>query len=126
MKKNNTNSPEIDIVSFDQALELCKIGFNEDAFCMYEIENRQLCLCHLDEDGLYMPDKDLHAPTKSQVFRWFRENYDYHHTIQHNKKYIGIAYSSVVNFSIDEFNTYEEAEDACIYKLIELVKEKNQ
>lgn len=131
MKKNNTNSPEIDIVSFDHALELCKIGFNEDAFCMYEIENRQLCLCHLDEDGLYMPDKDLHAPTKSQVFRWFREKYRLYSTIifrvnmeDNNEYWDWLIKGEEVVYR--HFKTYEEAEDACIYKLIELVKEKNQ
>lgn len=121
-----TEEAEKDIVSFDQALELCSIGFNKSTFCHYTIETRQLCLSSLDEDGLYMPDKDIAAPTKSQVFRWFREKYDYHHTIQHNKKYIGIAYSSVVNFSIDEFNTYEEAENACIDQLILLAKQQDK
>lgn len=121
-----TEEAEKDIVSFDQALELCSIGFNKSTFCHYTIETRQLCLSSLDEDGLYMPDKDIAAPTKSQVFRWFREKYDYHHTIQHNKKYIGIAHSSVVNFSIDEFNTYEEAENACIDQLILLAKQQDK
>jgi hypothetical protein len=58
-------------------------------------------------------------PIKQQAFKFFREK-GYDVTIQHNKKYVAIVNSSVKNFSIDEYNTYEEAEDACIDKLIQL------
>lgn len=123
MNKNITSSPEDDIVSFDQALELCIIGYDEPTFCMYEIENRQLCLCHLDEEGLYMPDKDLHAPTKSQAFRWFRKKYDAH---IHPTKFMPNIY--IVQYGLwtsKTFDTYEEAENACIDKLIELAKQED-
>ena len=89
--------------------------FGEKPKPILEISNWEIE--HLQGDGTVL------APTFSQVFRWFREKYDCHHTIQHNKKYVGIAYSSVVNFSIDEFNTYEESELECLKKLIEIVKE---
>lgn len=128
MAKNNTGAPEKDIVSFNQALELCSIGYDEPTFCMYEIENRQLCLCHIDEDGLYMPDKDFHAPTKSQVFRWFREKYEWTTSIRHNESpdmsgkqyYFEYRYRN----SYERYLTYEEAENACIDKLIELAKQE--
>jgi len=128
MATNNTKSPEKDIVSFNQALELCSIGYDEPTFCMYEIENRQLCLCHIDEEGLYMPDKDLHAPTKIQVFRWFREKYGLITSIRHNKfpdmsgkqYYFEYEYKN----SYERYITYEEAENACIDKLIEIAKQK--
>lgn len=89
--------------------------FGEKPKPILEISNWEIE--YLQGDGIVL------APTFSQAFRWFREKYDCHHTIQHNKKYVGIAYSSVVNFSIDEFNTYEEAELECLKKLIEIVKE---
>lgn len=89
--------------------------FGEKPKPILEISNWEIE--YLQGDGTVL------APTFSQAFRWFREKYDCHHTIQHNKKYVGIAYSSVVNFSIDEFNTYEEAELECLKKLIEIVKE---
>jgi hypothetical protein len=127
---SNTKEPEKDIISFNQALELCSIGFNEPTFCMYEIENRQLCLCHLDEEGLYMPDKDLHAPTKGQVFRWFREKYD-------ADFYITRILPNVVNRDIyhivlndrwapnESHKNYEDAESRLIDNLIELVKQQD-
>ena len=131
MATNSTEEPEKDIVSFNQALELCSIGYDEPTFCMYEIENRQLCLCHLDEEGLYMPDKDLHAPTKGQVFRWFREKYELSGFCrQVDKK--GRTYWKIVKIETEDkikgysafTDTYEEAENACIDNLIELAKQK--
>ena len=127
----NTKEPQKDIVSFDQALELCSLGFDEPTFCMYEIENRQLCLCYLDEEGLYMPEKDLHAPTKGQVFRWFREKYDLHHIViwdsDTNNFDAGLFGELVTPFLEKDtiFSTYEEAENACIDKLIEIAKQQS-
>jgi hypothetical protein len=113
-----------EFIPYELALELKKLGFKER------------CLGHYWENLFYfrttfhhpstMPNspESCLAPTYSQAFRWFRENHNCHHTIKLiNEKYVGIAYSSVVNFSIDEFNTYEEAELACLRKLIETVKE---
>jgi hypothetical protein len=129
MAKNNTKSPEKDIVSFDQALKLCSLGFEEPTFCMYEIENKQLCLCYLDEDGLYMPQKDFHAPTKSQVFRWFREKYELHGELFSQKRATDkIKYAFKIastDLMFDGFNTYEEAENACIDKLLEIAKQQD-
>ena len=130
MAKNNTEAPEKDIVSFNQALGLCSIGFDEPTFCMYEIENKQLCLCHLDEDGLYKPDKDFHAPTKSQVFRWFREKYkmqsyltEFLEMCSNNDGTYHVVVGGTWYPQLDS-KDYEKAENALIDKLIELVKEK--
>lgn len=126
---NNTQAPEKDIVSFNQALELCSLGFDEPTFCMYEIENKQLCLCYLDEDGLYMPDKDFHAPTKGQVFRWFREKYnisvyitDRLHCVDDREQWKCVV--NDVYYGAMTFDTYEEAENATIDKLIEIAKQQ--
>lgn len=126
----NTEEPEKDIVSFDQALELCSIGFDKSTFCHYTIETRQLCLSSLDEDGLYMPDKDITAPTKSQVFRWFREKYGLYATIifrtsmeDNNEYWDWLIKGEEVVYR--HFKTYEEAENACIDKLIELAKQQD-
>jgi hypothetical protein len=70
MSNKQTEDLEKDIVSFDQAIELATIGFDKQTLCGYDIADRQLYLCQVDEDGIYMPQKDLAAPTKSQVFRW--------------------------------------------------------
>jgi hypothetical protein len=127
-----TEDFEKDIVSFDQAIELATIGFDKQTLCGYDIADRQLYLCQVDEDGIYMPQKDLAAPTKSQVFRWFREKYELYYRITGVKQ-------SKYHYSIDyqykdgkwgmmggDITTYEEAENACIDKLISICKQQDK
>lgn len=75
--------------------------------------------------------KDLAAPTKSQVFRWFREKDDLHCRIEIGlSTYRYYAYidqlltiDNCIQHNIGQvYNAYEEAENACIDKLIELTK----
>lgn len=125
----------IDVVSFQQAIDLCVLGFNEKTLCAYEIENQELYLCHLDEKGLYMPKKDMSAPFKSQVFRWFREKYnllggvysnasgwlwEIHDNIGGTHR-LGSDYEGDCEYS-GAFTSFEKAENACIDKLISWVK----
>jgi hypothetical protein len=63
----------------------------------------------------------LTAPTFSQAFRWFREKHNLGHMIN------GIGFESFVMnvggiVAIFNVKTYEEAELACLRKLIQLVK----
>jgi hypothetical protein len=114
---------EKEFIPYEQALALKELGFDEECFSYYNYKEVMTFSSCFNKLPIIMSGKKCAIPTFSQAFRWFREKYDCHHTIQHNKKYVGIAYSSVVNFSIDEFNTYEEAELECLKKLIEIVKE---
>jgi hypothetical protein len=72
-------------------------------------------------------DNHLSAPLKQQVFRWFREKYEYW-------SYIKEATKGTCRFNIEKFDenfftsglfgSYDEAESACIDKLIEIIKKK--
>ena len=76
----------------------------------------------------------ISAPTFSQCFRWFREK----HTLYHNIKMFGDwdnpQFSYIVSgrtmnnpahmWHYEDKNSYEEAELACLDKLIEIVKGK--
>jgi hypothetical protein len=76
------------------------------------------------------------APTYSAAFRWFRETYQFVGTIlgdglngELKGYYYSITEDGWLNFyeSVDSskwYDTYEEAELACLKKLIEIVKEK--
>jgi hypothetical protein len=138
--ENKLEAPENDIVSFNQALELCSLEFDIATLCMYEIENRQLCLCYIDENGLYMPNKDFFAPTKGQVFKWFRNKCNFLYNIFPLQ--ISASTKTGYRFSWEIYNytpewlevdesllgslTYEEAENACIDKMIELAKQQKK
>ena len=67
------------------------------------------------------------------IFRWFREKYELDSYIfSWSKREIGWGYdirndlSTVKQTNDNTFNTYEEAENACIDKLIELSKQLNK
>ena len=106
-----------EFIPYEQAVELKELGFDEPCFGFYnDMENNK------PMGGNFPCDGRNSAPLWQQAFRWFREKYKFDLTIQHNKKYIAIVYSSVKNFSIDEYDTYEEAQLECLKKLIEIVK----
>ena len=92
----------------------------------------------------YLGSRWVAALLYQQCFRWFREKYNLHISIghycsQHDSKWgynwnisnsnTDVHYSSEPDAPYGEwvFETYEEAEQACLEKLIEIVKngEKN-
>lgn len=70
------------------------------------------------------------TPTFSQAFKWFREKYNIDGLVQIeplNIKYGYVVYQRKINSFVEskrDFSTYEEAELACLRKLIQLVKTK--
>jgi hypothetical protein len=85
---------------------------------------------YLDE----LPLNDIHITVcNSMVFRWFREKYKYlvspFSTESEEGKVIyyfeiGKVDKFTVDIYSDDKSTYEEAELACLIKLISIVKEK--
>jgi hypothetical protein len=63
-----------------------------------------------------------------EAFRWFREKHRYYHILNYNAKFnvwvLTIADFNSNQLSIEKHNTYEEAELACLKKLIEIVDRK--
>jgi hypothetical protein len=122
---------ENEFVTYEQALALKELGFDEKCFKYWvgEIHEKSIEFV-LDSEKLN--DDELFAPLKQQVFRWFRENYNKNSFIelvyQDGLKYDYVLYvdkkkEECENYGDGPFNTYEEAENACIDKLIEIVKE---
>jgi len=143
---------EKEFVPYQESLELKELGFDEP--CL-KVGNPNGCIMWkwIEVDGdpptvnindvieVSYDDKWIQIPTFSQAFRWFREKYDIHYSIdrecsQHDFKW---GYNwSLYNYTgiFDEFltshpdapagewvyNTYEEAELACLKKLIEIIK----
>lgn len=77
-------------------------------------------------DNLLVADHILYQ----QAFRWFRDNYEYHHYIEPIWRDSKIRYEWCVDDTADSekdweeeqiCKTYEEAELACLKKLIEIV-----
>jgi hypothetical protein len=78
------------------------------------------------------------APTFSQAFRWFREKYFYisyvcapyenYHEFYFRIRHIGdvINEGQLESCESQVYKTYEEAELACLEKLLEIVEEKQK
>lgn len=130
-----------EFVDFETALALAELGFssslrwNEDVMAGYNVVDRELYMCHLNDDGsFYIPDEDIHAPLKQQVFKFFRKKYNFHPLIRLGRHYkkgtvfdfdIFVGPESRIKFD-NYWKSYEEAENACIDKLIELAKKQKQ
>ena len=129
---------EKDLVPYEPSLALRELGFDEPCFGYYE-PNKVFNYINWEifKDFPYLAKnsewQDLcGAPTYSQAFRWFREKYKLFYSIERES-----AQEYFCNYSIKEYdglkhidhrgNGYrheEEAELACLIKLIEIVKEK--
>jgi hypothetical protein len=112
-----------EFLPYDRALKLKELGFDEP------------CIATHGYLELYINTDDGHlkAPLYQQAFRWFREEYKFHAEIRsYTAKYFTIIIQELKDIvryleygGIDlKFNTYEEAELACLDKLIELVESK--
>ena len=130
-------------VDYTEALELKELGFDEPCFYQYVRD--------FDNDGELIPiiSETNHpilrdnnqvslcsggdcfaAPLKQQAFRWFREKCLLEGTIEQADDFYWYKFSvyfygkenkQLLSKGL-EFKTYEEAELACLKKLIEIVK----
>jgi hypothetical protein len=132
-------------VNYNQALALKELGFDEPCLGIYYGNKKnfiisETLITNSELDSYNSPDSEITAPLKSQVFKWFRDKhnlrgfigfrpnvkqFDFH---IYDMSLSGIDY--VKQRSLEEYikdllvGTHEEAESACIDKLIEIVKAK--
>ena len=131
-----------EFVKYNQALKLKELGFDEPCFGFYQLEYGEIRPIMVDDNEQYrltgyrtcknseIPKHYTSAPTYQQAFRWFREKYGMIFTLIASTYY----YPSVSFINTDgnseielgEFETYEEAELACLDKLIEIVESKSE
>jgi hypothetical protein len=126
---------EKEFVPYEEALALKQLGFDEP------------CLSYWDDDKVFelnpeflkgseMDSTWLTRPTFSQAFRWFRDNHGLvswiSFRIDLKKKYLGYI-TDVKDIATRDgdyifdilIESYEEAELACLKKLIVLLKANN-
>ena len=122
-----------EFVTYEQALALKELGFEDFDFNLLGFFNFKGEFFDAHARGfnrMAYEDDSLLAPLKQQAFRWFREK----HKLQAEILWRGdmgcfcyktgkFKYGSH-DFSKDDYKTYEEAEQACLDKLIEIVKNK--
>ncbi len=134
-----------EFVPYELALKLKQLGFDEPCFANYTvIPEDKIDWFTIPEQGItdktsfgssknynsksFEEEGTISSPTYSQAFRWFREK----HGMVFNLVGSGPYYPSIAFILIDgnsdielgEYDNYEEAELACLDKLIEIVESK--
>jgi hypothetical protein len=125
---------EKEFVPYELALRMKALGFDEPCLAIHSNANPKTGLYTLNKYRLKLikqgsqKDKGVKAPLYQQAFRWFREKYDLGHMIN------GIGHESFIMniagvlhiFNAFEFKTYEEAELACLDKLLKIIENKSE
>ncbi len=125
-------------VTYEQALALKELGFNEKCFAAYRDSewighdgpNSRYFHAQLFSNSMFDDDQQEYcsAPLKSQVFKWFRDDHKIQSLVE---EYLLNTYMYTIDdginsdISIVGFEPYEKAESACIDQLIEILKKDN-
>ena len=119
---------EKEFVPYELVVKLKALGFDEECFGYYHVNvgyTKGYAFCYFDKPKRFKDGFDLLAPTFSQAFRWFREKNGFPIPyIQRLTKMGEVFYVSQIIDLMNPINTstYEEAELACLEKLIEIVE----
>jgi hypothetical protein len=128
---------EKEFIPMDLALRLKALGFDEPCFGFYSTIYDLIIGRTNGKKSLF--DSECLAPTFSQAFRFFREKYntcvEIHETTdweEDNESWSFVIFKyklgdndGMISSTID-YDTYEEAELACLTKLIEIVESKTK
>jgi len=118
---------ENEFISYEQALALKELGFDETTLGIYVDKELEIGGIWKDSVKSKVIQK---APLYQQVFRWFREKYKLFSEVNLTTKQENVESFEffVLNvneplFESDDYTVYEEAELACLRKLIEIVNQ---
>jgi len=134
---------EKEFVPYELALRMKQLGFDEPCIAIYSNANPKTGYYTLKKYRLKLikqasqKDKGVKAPLYQQAFRWFREKYFIHgeplykggltsQTAWYNYDIISTIDWDDSKVKNKQYKTYEEAELACLEKLIEIVEQKEK
>jgi hypothetical protein len=119
-----------EFVPYNLAIQLKELGFDEPCFGWWFADEEMLII---DKSTKSTSENIIQAPLFQQVFRWFRETYNLHSCVapvyEDETKKVILYWFWIQGFddfdseNID-YKTPEEAELACLIKLIEIVKDE--
>lgn len=131
---------EEEFVPYELAVKLKKLGFDKPCRSRYLYDEFQHSSITVDFNSKNIPTWTS-APTLSQAFRWFREKHELYSWVQLHNGYIDDSFYKKlpITWTIMEhesgkqyyerdidhnylYHTHEEAELACLTKLIEIVE----
>lgn len=134
---------EREFVTYEIALALKKLGFDEPCFGWWFVDEEMLII---EKSKKSTSENIIQAPTYSQAFRFFREKHNLIGSVESEyfdneskQKFYPVIKLWATGEELDKLQlehdeldggldyvskTYEEAELACLIKLIEIVKSK--
>ena len=120
-----------EFIQYQQALDLKELGFDESCLGFYEFgsmdEEWHLRTKYVSKNEYNDVIHILKAPLYQQAFRWFREKYKLKFHIKEDNWNNWCSFYVLISDEherVGDYLTYEEAELACLRKLIEIVKTK--
>jgi hypothetical protein len=132
---------EKEFIPYELALRMKKLGFDYNILGFYYDKN-SLEHCCGDTKVKDLERGEVAAPTFSQAFRFFRKNYrlsvnihdcldDFEAiitqwTLSDNKIVKEFPQRADISYPNNRFDSYEEAEQACLEKLIEIVESEKK
>lgn len=126
-------------VTYNQALALKELEFDEPCLArFFKVGDEKEIFIYFNTPSNENTDVTVITPLKSQVFEWFRGKHNLYSEIRtfvwdYDKKELGFSVRTYLNpidieterlIHPEVYETYEEAESACIDKLIEIIKNK--
>ena len=111
-----------EFVPYELAVKLKELGFDEPCFGYYDNGVFIFWYDSKQETELLL---NCTASTFSQAFRWFRKKYMLVGVPTHQSYDIWNTITGECFIEIYPLNSYEEAELACLTKLIEIVEQQN-
>jgi hypothetical protein len=122
-------------LTYEQSLTLKELGFDELCIAYYDqwvnTNNEVKQMFRVGEvNGVF--DNITPAPLYQQAFKFFREKYgliskiNWISALPKHNTFAGLIENTEKEVKLKECETYEEAEDACINKLIEIANEKHR
>jgi hypothetical protein len=126
-----------EFIPYQPSLDMKELGFDEPCVYYVDKDNNSYIYnfqTHPDEFIEGCGVNVIPTPTLSQGFRFFREKYGLYHSIgldnslenDVNCDYQIINHSQSISEFETDFKSYEEAELACLIKLIKIVKQQKQ
>jgi len=121
-----------EFVTYDQALALKELGFYEHCMGFYYYAVPELRWMLQISSDYHKIVSIIDAPLKQQVFRWFREKYGWYANLSSwiHEPELGTYHEYEIYgnpngvYGEGKYDTYEEAENACLDKLISICKQQ--